>query len=608
MKKNMADIAAAAGIDVNDDDIQLINNARFVKLSRLKQLGIYVDEAHHVFGSKLEDDLLSTKKASSLRVTINELAANLEKAGTRVVGCYNYTGTPYVKNRLIPEVVYSYGLRDAIDHGYLKKVSPFAFENLRDDVQVFCSKSIGDFWKKCGEKRVEGMLPKIAFFATTIDEARYVLRPAIERVLTSLNIPVNRILPYFGEVNNDEKQEFNRLDTTGSNKQFLILVGRGNEGWNCRSLFAVAMYRKAHSTVFVLQATMRCMRQIGEVQQTAYLFFSQENMDILNNELQENFNISLSDMSGAGKENEYAEVRLVPPPVKIEVKKIRKEYKLKPKKLPPTVDLKMEEVDLSKYITMVSGRMIDNLAKVVGSKEDITSLKERREFSPYTLTAEIARYLNMSPLTVQSIMRKLTESLDCLCARVNEHNELLYDEVIPRLFYTLYDIEETSSEKNATLELVKDPNDKGQDCYRVKYKHGLLASRNSDEYRKYWGKSFNVDNYCFDSGPEFDMFWTLLHDNRLEKVWFTGMLTAGQTDFLINYIDPESGAVRSYYPDFLVKKEDGSFIIIEVKGEDKLDDAVVLAKKEYAKQMAATNSMDYIMVPGKKAKDKLVFL
>lgn len=607
MKKSMADLAAAAGIDVNDDDIQLINNARFVKLSRLKQLGIYVDEAHHVFGTKLEDDLLSTKKATSLRVTINELAANLEKAGTRVVGCYNYTGTPYVKNRLIPEVVYSYGLRDAIDHGYLKKVDPYAFENLRDDVQLFCRKSIGDFWKKCGEKRVEGMLPKMVFFATTIDEAKTVLRPAIEDELAKLNIPANRILPYVGDVSNDEKQEFNRLDTPGSKKQFIILVGRGNEGWNCRSLFAVAMYRRANSTVFVLQATMRCMRQIGDIQHTAYLFFSQENMDILNNELKENFNISLSDMSGAGKGNEYAEVRLVPPPVKIEVKKIRKEYTLKTRELPPTVDLMMDKVDLSRYKVLVSGRKIDDLAKVVGSKEDITSQKERREFSTYTLTAEIARYLNMSPLKVQSILAKLTERTDSLCARVNEHNELLYDEVIPRIFYTLYEIEETSSEENVTLELVKDPNDKGQDCYLVKYKHGLLASRNSDEYRNYRDKTFNVDNYCFDSKPEFEMFWTLLHDNRLEKVWFTGMLTAGQTDFLINYIDPESGAVRSYYPDFLVKKEDGSYIIIEVKGEDKLDDAVVLAKKEYAKQMAAANSMDYIMVPGKKAKDKLVF-
>jgi len=83
------------------------------------------------------------------------------------------------------------------------------------------------------------------------------------------------------------------------------------------------------------------------------------------------------------------------------------------------------------------------------------------------------------------------------------------------------------------------------------------------------------------------------------------MLTAGQTDFVINYIDPESNTVRSYYPDFLVQKEDGSYIIIEVKGEHMIDSAVVQAKKEYAQQIASASSMDYIIVPGRQANERL---
>lgn len=38
-----------------------------------------------------------------------------------------------------------------------------------------------------------------------------------------------------------------------------------------------------------------------------------------------------------------------------------------------------------------------------------------------------------------------------------------------------------------------------------------------------------------------------------------------------------------------------------------IDDAVVQAKKEYAQQIASANSMDYIIVPGSKAKEKLSF-
>lgn len=604
LKSKMAALGEAAGIEDVEAEIQLINNHRFVKLSRLKQLGVYVDEAHHVFGNKLSDDLIGTK-TTSLRMTINELAANLAQAGSRVVGCYNYTGTPYVKNRLLPEVVYSYGLRDAIDHAYLKKVEPYALENIRENIQVFCRKAIGDFWEHCGEKRVEGMLPKIAFFASTIDEARIELKPAIEKELIRLNIPTNRILDYSGDVGNDEKREFNLLDTKQSEKQFLILVGRGHEGWNCRSLFAVGMYRRASSTVFVLQSTMRCLRQIGDYQHTAYLFFSQENMDILNNELKENFNITLEDMAGAGEKKNIAEVRLVPPSVKIEVKKIKKLYQMNKRHLAEHVDLKLDEVDLEKYKITISKRTIDDLGKVVGGKHDITDIKEQRKFSVFTLVGEIARYLNMKPLELKAIMLTLTESLESICNRVNEHNELLYDEVIPRLFKEIYEVKEYTHEEKVSLELVKDPKIKGEDCYRVSYKDGLLASYYDDRFMPYRDKTFNVDNYCFDSGPESDMFWSLINDNRFEKVWFTGMLTAGQTEFMINYIDPESNTVRSYYPDFLVQKKDGSYIIIEVKGENKIDDAVVLAKKEYAQQIASASSMDYIIVPGKQAKQKL---
>ena len=608
LKSRMASLGEEAGIDDVEEEMQLINNHRFVKLSRLKQLGIYVDEAHHVFGNKLQDDLMTSSKTTSLRVTINELAANLALAGSRVVGCYNYTGTPYVKNRLLPEVVYSYGLRDAIDHSYLKKVEPYAFENIRENTQVFCRKSIGDFWAKCGERRIEGMLPKMAFFASSIDEAVKELRPAIEEELVRMNIPTSKILVNVGDptyTTNDDLREFNKLDTARSEKQFIILVGKGKEGWNCRSLFAVAMYRKAKSTVFVLQATMRCMRQIGDYQHTAYIFFSKENMEILNSELKSNFNITLDDMSNAGDNHNVAEVRVLDPTVKIEVKKIKKLFKMRRRKMVEHIDLKLDEVNLDKYKITMHRTTIDDLSKVVGGRTDITGIKDQRIFSVFTMIGEIARYLNMSPLELKSVMLTLTEPLEDICKRVNEHNELLYDEVIPRLFKELFDIIEFKSDEKVTLKLVKDPKDKGEECYHVKYKDGLLASCYNDKYLGFRDKTFNLDNYCFDSCPENDMFWNLINDNRLTKVWFTGMLTAGQTDFAINYIDPESNTVRSYYPDFLVQKNDGSYLIIEVKGENKIDDAVVLAKKEYAQQIAYASAMDYIIVPSKQVNQKL---
>lgn len=590
---------------VSDDDLSLITNSRFQKLARLKQMGIYVDEAHHVFGSKLSEDLMTTTKATSLRVTINELAANLAQSGTKVVACYNYTGTPYVNNRLLPEVVYAYGLREAIENGYLKKVEPYPYENIREQTLAFCRSVVEDFWKKLGTKRFEGMLPKMAFFASDIAEANKDLRPALEKALIEKGIDTEKILINVGDTTittNDDLREFNNLDSAASNKQFIILVGKGKEGWNCRSLFAVAMHRQAKSTVFVLQATMRCLRQIGDYQPTAYLYLSQENINILNKELEQNFNISLDDMTGAGKDNNFAEVRLVPPPIKVKVKRTQKLFRLKEKQLAEHVDLKLAGADVERYKMTRYRSTIEDLSKKTGPVEDVSRFKDRIHYSQLTLVAEIARYLNMSPIRIREILESSKEGMRGVIDSVNEYNELLYDVVIPNLFHEMYDITEYEQSEDVELELVKEP---AGGFYQIKYKSGLLASLSDDTYKSYKDKTFNVDNYCFDSNPEKEMFWNLIHDKRLEKVWFTGMFTRGQTEFLINYIDPESNGVRSYYPDFLVKKADGSYIIIEVKGDNKIEDSVVLAKQEYARKMAIASNMQYIMIPGTKAGEKL---
>ena len=73
------------------------------------------------------------------------------------------------------------------------------------------------------------------------------------------------------------------------------------------------------------------------------------------------------------------------------------------------------------------------------------------------------------------------------------------------------------------------------------------------------------------------------------------------TESAITYIDPESNTLRSYYPDFLVQKKDGSYVIIEVKGENMIDNAVVQAKARSAAELAAANAMTYEMIPSLKA-------
>jgi hypothetical protein len=604
-----ADAADLYNFDQPEDEGDLTTNQRFEKLRRLEQLGIYVDEAHHAFGKALAKDMgVGAKETdTSLRTTIDVLAASLNAAGTRVVACYNFTGTPYVGREVLPEVVYAYGLKEAIDKGFLKKVKLRGYGNTRTD--EFIDISIENFLREAGELRPEGMLPKLAFFASTIDELTGELRPAVERALIKHGIPTSRILVNVGDdklTTNDDIREFNRLDTVGSEKQFILLVNKGREGWNCRSLFGVGLFREPKSKVFVLQATMRCLRAIGQAQHTGHVFLSDANLNTLKEELQQNFHISADELQKSGKDKEPVQIRVVEPPVKIKLVRVRKLYEMREKALVPGQALGFDRADKESWSSLIEKyRLIEtqqdgltavDAARASGSRTfDLTARRAKRSFSRITLVAEVSRYLNRNPLEIEELLDATKEGTNELVAITNEFNELLYDEIIPRLFRQLYDLDESQQTEEHEVDLIKAP---PNGYYEVSAANDKIVRMNDpqikDEER---AKSFHLDTYCFDSGSENWLFWDLLREQRVKKIYFTGMLTHGQSDFFIQYIDPDSRTVRSYYPDFIFQREepDGGlkYVIVEVKADNQIEDAVVQAKKDFAQQIAVASGMEY---------------
>ena len=580
----------------NEDD--LTTNQRFQKLTRLEQLGIFVDEAHHAFGNKLATDMGLKKSKTSLRLTIDELAASLKQAGTHVCACYNFTGTPYVGQQVLPEVVYGYGLKEAIDKAFLKKVRRHSYTNPKSE--EFVKLVIKNFWENYGEQRHEGMFPKLALFASTIDELKNELYPAVESTLRCLGVPTDRILINVGDeklTSNDERRRFKNLDTAASEDQFILLVNKGKEGWNCRSLFGVALYRKPKSKIFVLQASMRCLRQIGDGQQTGRVYLSEENAQILNDELQQNFRVSIEEIQNTGAEKKDYKVKVNKPPVKVKLMRIRKAHQLVEKQPQNGLYLKLDQVDTEKYrITEGEYEGLESSQPV--QTEDRTKIREQRTFSQLTLSAEIARYLNRSPLEIEDILTNTQEGMDEILRSVNEFNQLLYDEIIPRLFNTLYELKKDETHEPEEIKLVKEPE---EGYYTVRANPDLVVKDDAPEVPNYKHKSFHLDTYAFDSKPEHALFWSLLTEEEVKEVYFTGMLTHGQSDFYIQYIDPESHAVRRYYPDFLVKKSDNSWVIVEVKGDNKIDDEVVLAKAKAAEQRASASQMSYEIIKGSEA-------
>lgn len=580
----------------------LTTNQRFEKLRRLEQLGIYVDEAHHAFGTKLAKDLGVGKTSdTSLRKTIDELSESLNNSGTKVVACYNYTGTPYVGQEVLPEVVYAYGLQEAIDKGFLKKVAISSYENIHSD--EFVDDVIHDFIERpFYQQRHEEKLPKLAFFASTIEELQTELKPAVESALIKYGIPTSKILVNVGDeklTTNDDLREFIHLDDNTSEKQYILLVNKGREGWNCRSLFGVALFRSPKSRIFVLQATMRCLRAIGPAQQTASVYLSMENRQILDEELEQNFHLSVDELEEAGKSREIHQVKVEKYPLTIKLKRIHRQFSMKEKEVADGFKFDLASIDKTKYkITVTDSSSFSPQDSNRSFTRDATYLRKKRAFSQLTLVAEISRYLNRPCLEIEAILDKSFEGTQEVLNQVNEFNEILYDVVILKLFQEMYDITDLDVPEEYEVDLVKMP---PMGYYQVSAPSHLVVGKKDVTNSSHADKTFHLNPYCFDSDPERNLFWHLIQDGKVKELYFTGMLTHGQSDFFVQYIDPESHTVRSYYPDFLIKKDDGSYVIVEVKGDNKIDDPVVQAKSDFAARMAVASGMSYQIIKGSDA-------
>lgn len=579
------------------DESSLMDNQRFKKLCRLPQLGVYVDEAHHLFGADLEKQIRSSgANKTSLRDTINLLAAN-----TSIVACYNYTGTPYVKNQLLPEVVYAYGLRESIWNGYLKDADPQGFLNVKNN--EFLKAVVTTFWKRYGGKVYDGLNPKLAIYAANVSEAVNEVKPALEEILVSLDIPLSSVLVNVGDTKytkNEDIRDFNNLDvagTTGNDKQFIILVEKGKEGWNCRSLFGVALYRSPQSKIFVLQATMRCLRAITEERLQATVFLSKENYDTLDDELHKNFNMQIKDLKNPSESKKRMyQVRVLPPPRSITLKRVWHEYKLIEKEYSEPIDFGLDEVDFSKYASVMYER--DSIARDTTVKEkNIDYLKENMRYSEFSLVGEISRYLNISCILSARILREAADGVEQILKVVNKYNEVINDILIPQIFHALYDIKSELKTEDRELVLLREPKDAGY--YEFSAKEELVINNQYPGFTpEQIAKSFHADTYCFDSLPEKECFMQYITNQKVQEVYFTGMFTANQGDLSVHYYDPESGRVRQYYPDFFVKMSDGSYQLIEVKGDNKIDDLVVKAKAIAAREMAVASGVEYKMYAG----------
>lgn len=399
-------------------------NKRLRALQGLESLAVFVDEAHHSYG----DDV--SEKLNQSRLTIAHLAEQ-----TNVITVANFTGTPYVKNVMLSDTVYTFGLQQGMKKGILKLVE-ITNHGRTDDVQSedFVNTGIDTFWKKYGDNRIEGRLPKIAFYTTDITMLEK-LETNLDKALRKHKIDLSKKLVWHSTFTGDKKKdadyEFNRLDTPESEKQFVLLVNKGTEGWNCKSLVAVALYKNSTSNNFVLQSTCRCLRRIGDNSTKAHIFLSDENYQVLDRELKSNFSTSISSLTG--KQQAEVQVDLIVEKrhtvkIKRKLTEILSSQKVSPEKI--VIDFK--KVPEKKLIPIIQGREItlNNEGKAVyndpvaRTSED--TQEEVRVFGYYDVIALIQNKTHFSYAEINKVLEANSITKDKLTKAVEKNYLSIY--------------------------------------------------------------------------------------------------------------------------------------------------------------------------------------
>ena len=136
---------------------------------------------------------------------------------------------------------------------------------------------------------------------------------------------------------------------------------------------------------------------------------------------------------------------------------MKKEYK-------DPVDFGLKSLDITKYKSAIYRK--DSMAGDSAIKvSDFNQKIDVITYSQYTLSFEISKFLNLSPILVSRILSEAKDGIETILEYVNRFNEILHDELIPKVFRLLFEIKSEVKETEDTILLLKKPKDK--DYYEI---------------------------------------------------------------------------------------------------------------------------------------------
>ena len=288
------------------DEGQVRRNELRYSLSQLPELGIFVDEVHHVH--------TSDHKEIKLRKVINQWNQVKDHNIFYMLG---FSGTPHLpqvntvkvsdnlsyKMKNITNTVYHYPLYDAVE-GFLKRPI-IKIGNNKDRAEII-TEGVIDFITKFGDKKYnDGRIAKLVIYCPSIE----VLEEEVYPLLTgpALKVSAAEILRYHKgnkkyKLSSQNEEDFLSLDNPDSPYRFILLVQVGREGWDCHSLTGVILSQEGDcSKNMVLQTCCRCLREVDQGDEEALIWLNKKNATHLDSQLKKEQDTSIEQLNSASR-------------------------------------------------------------------------------------------------------------------------------------------------------------------------------------------------------------------------------------------------------------------------------------------------------------------
>ena len=147
-------------------------------------------------------------------------------------------------------------------------------------------------------------------------------------------------------------------------------------------------------------------------------------------------------------------------------------------------------------------------------------------YTPITLVAEISKYfVDIKCTTISKIIFKSKGRMDIIVSFVNQHNDLLYDVIIPKIFSIFYEVYNKIITEDIEVLSLKPSKEGGY--YEFSGLDELTIPKDSMDTIVQANREigFHVDTYVFDSKPEVEFLLQSLMSHEGLTIYFTGMFT-----------------------------------------------------------------------------------